>query len=147
LRLLFLFTVIGCLAACARGKNEAPESARKFAVILQAGKGSHEGLARALHALLYSRELKEGGHSVALIFDGAGTEWAEAFRDPKHKLHGQYRKLADLGVIEEVCDYCAGAFRVKEGIKKMDEASLSAEFEGHPSLKKWADQGYQIIVL
>jgi hypothetical protein len=54
-----------------------------------AGQGSvTEGLARALHALLHSRELKEHGPEVVLVFDGAGTEWAEEWTNPEsqHKL-------------------------------------------------------------
>jgi hypothetical protein len=72
----------------------------KYLVVLQAGKESHEGLARALHALLYCRELKEHGHEVVLVFDGAGTEWAEEWTNPEsqHKLAPMYRKLAAEGV-------------------------------------------------
>src|SRR4030042_4442414 len=120
---------------------------RKFVIILQAGKETHEGLARALHSLLYAKEVKDAGHLVALIFDGAGTEWAEAFQHPDHKLHGRYQELKKLGIVEEVCDFCAAAFQVEEGIQKMSESALVAEFDGHPSLKKWIDLGYEVIVL
>ncbi len=42
--------------------TRAEAAAGKYLVILQAGKESHEGMARAVHALLYSKELKEHGH-------------------------------------------------------------------------------------
>ena len=35
---------------------------REFAIVLQAGKETHEGMARAVHALLYATELKEKGY-------------------------------------------------------------------------------------
>lgn len=38
---------------------------------------SDETMARAVHAFLYARELKEHGHEVRLVFDGAGAEWAD----------------------------------------------------------------------
>jgi hypothetical protein len=70
--LLVLFTIaiffIGYYALRANTPN------KKFAIILQAGKETHEGMARAVHALLYAAELKETGYEVVLIFDGAGTE-------------------------------------------------------------------------
>lgn len=146
-RVVLSLAIIGFLLALvyARAKEDAMDG--KFVIILQAGTESHEGLARALHALLYAQELKSGGYSVTLIFDGAGTAWAEAFQKPDHMLHGKYAALKEQGVVEEICDHCAGAFKVKESIKKMDEKSLVGEFEGHPSLKKWVDQGYQIVVL
>lgn len=129
------------------GKPATPGPSSKFLIILQADTDRHEGLARALHALLYAKELKEGGYPVTLVFDGAGTGWAQALRDPKHKLHAKYQELKKLGVVEEICDFCAGAFKVKEGLKQMSDATLVGEFEGHPSLRKWVDQGYRIVVL
>lgn len=115
--------------------------------LLQADTDRQEGLARALHALVYTQELKQGGYNLVLLFDGAGAGWAEAFRDPKNKLHAKYEKLKQMGMTEEICDFCAGAFKVKNKLKTMSDATLIAEFEGHPSLKKWMDQGYQVIIL
>lgn len=133
------------VAGCSMCPASAPKG--KFLIILQAGTETHEGLARAVHALLYSAELLETGHDVVLLFDGAGTEWARALRDPKHKLHARYKKLADLGVVEEVCDFCAGAFKVKDDLKKIGGVPFVGAYSGHPSLVKWIDAGYAAIVL
>lgn len=129
------------------GKTALPGPSAKFLIVLQADTDRHEGLARALHALLYAKELEDGGYPVTLVFDGAGTGWAELLRDPGNKLHAKYAELKKLGVVEEICDFCAGAFKVKDGLQRMSGANLVAEFEGHPSLKKWVDQGYQVVVL
>jgi hypothetical protein len=138
-----LIVVLGLLRAISFGQEI---QIKKFAIILQADTGSHEGLARALHALLYAEELKEAGYPVVLIFDGAGTTWAEALQDSTHKLHSSYERLKKLGVVEEICDFCAGAFRVKEGLRKR-HIPLVSEFRGHPSIRRWVDEGYEIIVL
>ena len=145
-RSLIFFSCLGFLlvAGC---KAAAPAATKKFAIILQAGTESHEGLARALHALLYSMELKEGGHPVVLIFDGAGTGWARAMRDPNNKLHAKYTELEKLGIVEEICDFCSGAFKVKDDLKKQGNVPFASEFGGHPSIKKWVDQGYEIVIL
>lgn len=120
----------------------------KFLIILQAGKESHEGLARALHALLYSKELKEHGHEVVLVFDGAGTEWAEEWTNPdsQHKLAPMYRELSQQGSTSIICDFCAGAFAKKEALTER-KAPLIGEYQGHPSIAKWVDKGFQIVVL
>ena len=122
--------------------------AGKYAIILQAGKESHEGSARAVHAFLYAAELKERGHEVVLIFDGAGTEWAEELSNPDSasKLKPAYEQLKEQGIVEIVCDFCAAAFQVKEQLVER-ELPLVAEYEGHPSIAKWLDEGYQLIVL
>lgn len=120
----------------------------KYLIILQAGKESHEGMARAVHALLYSKELKEHGHEVALVFDGAGTEWVEEWTNPEstNKLKPMYEELRKSGITEIICDFCAGAFQNKEKLQER-KTSLTAEYQGHPSIAKWADRGYQIVVL
>jgi hypothetical protein len=123
-------------------------SAEKFAIILQAGSKGHDGMARAVHALLYAKELKEQGHDVVLIFDGAGTEWAEQLSDPAGEsgLAPLYTELKLLGIIEVVCDHCAQAFRVKDQLAQRN-APLTAEYAGHPSVAKWVAKGYQLVVL
>ena len=138
----FTLTVVICLGAFACSRSAGPPTG--FAIILQADTDRHEGLARAVHALIYAKELKEGGYDVVLIFDGAGTGWAKLMRDPNHKLHAKFQELKNRGVIEEVCDFCAGAFKVK---KDLQGAPLIGDFDGHPSLKKWIDKGYQVLIL
>ena len=119
----------------------------RYAVILQAGAETNEGMARAVHALLYSKELLEAGYEVVLIFDGAGTGWARELQDPSHKLHPHYRTVKTLGVVEEICDYCAEAFDVKNSLSEQQQAFLTADYEGHPSIVKWIGKGYQVLVL
>lgn len=144
--LLAAFVLVGFLAGACSKPAATPEPA-KFLIILQADTDRHEGLARALHAILYATELKKGGHPVTLVFDGAATGWAKALRDPKNKLHNKFMALKGMGVVEEICDFCAGAFKVKNSLEGSSDAVLSGEFEGHPSITKWVDQGYQIIIL
>ena len=134
-------TIAGCAGQPRVQKNS-------FAIILQAGKDSKDGTARALHALLYATELRDKGYKVVLIFDGAGTQWAEEFSNPDSdsKILPHYKAFAKTGIEEIVCDYCAGAYRVKEKLQEREEP-LESGYKGHPSIAKWVDQGYQLIVL
>lgn len=130
--------------------NSAFAAPGKYLVILQAGKGPlHlEGMARAVHALLYTKELKEHGHEVVLVFDGAGTKWVEEWMDPEsdNKYRPLYEELRKAGVTQIICDYCASAFQVKKKLQKRN-AVFAGDYQGHPSIAKWADQGYQIVIL
>ncbi len=127
-------------------QQSVPKS--RFAIILQAGKKGSDGTARALHALLYATELRDKGYEVVLIFDGAGTQWAEEFSKPDSdsKLLPHYKAFAGTGVEQIICDYCAGAFGVKENLQER-QGPLVSEYKGHPSIAKWVDQGYQLVVL
>ena len=107
-------SLIVLLLVCSLGAN-AYVAKGKYLVVLQAGKESHEGMARAVHALLYSKELKEHGHEVVLLFDGAGTEWIAEWSksDSTDKLAPMYKELREAGVANVICDFCANAFQVK----------------------------------
>ncbi len=123
------------------------EPAGKYVLVLHAGNETNEGMARASHALLYARELAENGYDVVLIFDGAGAGWASELEKEDNPLHKQYIKFQELGVVEEICDYCAGKFNVKDSLSERQKKSLVGDYEGHPSLVRWIEQGYQILIL
>lgn len=126
----------------------ANTSEKKFIIILQAGKETHEGMARAVHALLYASELKEKGYEVVLIFDGAGAEWAEELSntESQSKLLPMYNAFKKMGIQEIICDFCADAFGVKEKLQTR-QCHLISEYKGHPSIAKWVKKGYQLLIL
>ncbi len=118
----------------------------RYLIVLQAGKDSHEGMARANHALLYCKDFSEHGFGVKLIFDGAGTEWVAELMKPEHMLHPLFKEVQGKGVIDAICDFCAGAFGVKDLAQK-SSIPLRSEYHGHPSIAKYAAEGWRIIVL
>ncbi len=138
---------MGLVLMVALATGFAAEKKGKVAIILQAGNETNEGKARAVHALLYAADLAEQGYAVALIFDGAGTGWANELRKPENPLHKHYLKMKELAVVEEICDYCADSFDVKDNLPEQQKKLLVGDYEGHPSLVKWLEKGYQIIVL
>lgn len=122
----------------------------KIAIVLQAGPGSHEGLARAFHSLVYAKELSEQGTEVTVVFDGAATQWLQRFRNggtaEEKGVGALFDELKGNGLVYEVCDYCAGAFGVKQDLKDLGEP-LVAEYMDHPSIASLVADGYQILTL
>ncbi len=142
-----LFLVILLLSGIVFAETEQKEPKGRYAIILQAGNETNEGKARAVHALLFATELAEKGYEVVLIFDGAGTGWANELRKPENELHKHYLRVQELGMVEEICDYCADSLNVKEDLTEQQRKLLVGDYKGHPSLVKWIERGYQIIVL
>ena len=140
-----LLVAVLMLAGTLSAVEEVPKG--KYAIILQAGAETNEGRARAVHALLYATDLAEHGYDVALIFEGAGALWANELEKPENPFHKHYLRIKQLGIVEEVCDYCADAHDVKQDLSKEQERLLVGDYEGHPSISRWADEGYRIIVL
>jgi len=127
----------------------AIDAATKILIILQAGTDSHEGRARALHAVLYARELDEAGATVRLVFDGAGTAWLARWRSAdgaSSRAGSLFAELAKQGLTYEVCDYCAGAFDVKEDLLEAGEG-LAGAYMDHPSVAARLAEGFAVWIL
>ena len=127
----------------------AIDQTTKILIILQAGTQSHEGKARALHSVLYAKELAEAGATIRLVFDGAGTGWLARWLQPEGSISRAAHVFAELraaGLAYEVCDYCAGAFDVREDLTNAGEA-LSGAYMDHPSIAAHVADGYQVWIL
>lgn len=122
----------------------------KVAIILHAGTGNHEQQARAFHSLVYAKELQERGSEVRLVFDGAGTEWLARWNDPQDEhdkqLAGFFQAVKQDGLVYSVCDFCSGAFQVRDKLVAAGEP-LVAQYMNHPSVASLVDEGFQVWIL
>lgn len=122
----------------------------KLAIILQAGPGSDEGMARALHSLVYSKELVQNGHDLRLVFDGAGTEWVARWLDPVEEgdrgLAALFSQLMDNDLVYVVCDFCSTFFHVRDRLAAHD-APIVSQFMNHTSIASLVNEGYQLLAL
>ncbi len=83
------------------------------------------------------------------MFDGAGTGWlARWLRNdgPPSRAAGIFAELKANGLAYEVCDYCSGAFDVREELLEHGEA-LSGAYLDHPSIAAHVAEGFQVWVL
>ncbi|MBI5344818.1 MAG: DsrE family protein [Deltaproteobacteria bacterium] len=119
----------------------------KVAIILHAEPGTHDAMGRAAHALLYTKELKEAGVDVKLIFDGGGTRWVTELAKGDNPLNDMYKSVKEIGAISGVCQFCIGAFGGDVEDVKKTGLPLAGEYMGHPSLSSLIREGYQVITL
>lgn len=114
----------------------------KVAIVVLADTETHGDLGRVVNALEAVKEFKEAHDDVQLIFDGAGAKWVPELSKPDHKLKPLFEAVRDR--IAGVCDFCAGAFGVKDKVVACG-VRLAGDYEGHPSFKKLVSEGYQVI--
>jgi hypothetical protein len=114
----------------------------KVGVLVLADGETPESLGRVVNALMVARELKDGGDEVTVVFDGAGTKGVSAFADPSHDYNELFEAVRDR--VAGACDYCAGAFQVKEDVQRVG-VELLDEYKGHPSVKKLVERGYEVV--
>jgi hypothetical protein len=114
----------------------------KITVVLLADVETHEDMGRAANAFELVKEAKQGSNDVELILDGAATRWARELSKPDHKMRELFNAVRDK--VAGVCEYCAGAFGVKEAVRAAG-LPLTGEFDGHPSLATRIAQGRQVV--
>lgn len=120
---------------------------KKLLFVLLADKTTHENMGRALHALLYAKQAKEGGiEEVEIIFDGGGTEWPAEMSKKESHFNALYEELLNRGVIKGVCSFCASAFKVEDELKAIG-ANFIGEDNGHPNIGSRIAGGWEVLVI
>lgn len=115
----------------------------KFAIVAQPQKSD---TGRAMHSLLYAKQLHAAGHDVAVYYDGEGTTWISRFEDPAFPYHELFREVTAAGLIAGACSYCAGAFGVTAEVERSSVEFVDHD-GGHPSIAKMVDEGRTIITI
>jgi hypothetical protein len=114
----------------------------KVAFLVLAGTQAREGLGRVVNAMIGTKELKEGGDDVRLIFDGAGTQWVGELAKPDHRYHELFQAVRDR--VAGACGYCAHAYGAEEDVHR-EQIALLDEYEHHPSLRRLLADGFQVL--
>jgi len=114
----------------------------KVAIVILAENGSHESMGRVANALEFAKELKEENDDVRIIFDGAGVTFVPELADENHDANPLFKAVEDK--IDGACKYCSKAFGTINQVRKTD-IPLLAEYDNHPSLRKYVTDGYQIV--
>ena len=98
-----------------------------------------------VHALLNALDMKEKGYEVRLIIEGTATAQIRELTERGTPFTTLYTKVKESGIIDCVCRACANQTGSLESAE-LQELSLCAEMSGHPSMAKYIDLGYEIIV-
>jgi hypothetical protein len=110
-----------------------------------------------IHVLLNALDLKEKGHTVALVVEGSATklvkllsggpgleEFAEKNPQMHRMLSEQFAAVRDAGLINCVCQACAKQMGALEDARNV-ALPLCHDLKGHPSMSRYIADGYEII--
>lgn len=93
------------------------------------------------HILLNALDLCSDGKYVAIIFEGASVKLVSLFEQENNPL---YLKAKQQGLIAGVCLACSKAMKVYEQNAKSGLPMLG-DMSGHAGIKKYLNDGYEII--
>jgi hypothetical protein len=124
------------------GRTDEEVMVSKVGIVVLADTETHGDLGRVVNALITTKEFKEAGDQVELIFDGAGTKWPGVLADPQHKYHRLFEEAFD--VVTGACGYCARAFGAEEDVHEA-KVPLLEEYDDHPSIRRLVASEHQVI--
>jgi hypothetical protein len=102
--------------------------------------------ARMLHAFEYIFDLMNNGIQAQLFLDGASVKIVDfVYDNPSDIIKPLYDRAIKDGLLEEACNFCASAYKVKEKIVGSN-IKLSPE-NHHISIARLIKEGYRIITL
>lgn len=97
-----------------------------------------------VHVLLNALDMKDKGHDVRVVIEGAAAGLIKTVAEKDHPLHGLWEKIKAGGGIEGVCRACSAKMGTlkeaeRQGLKLLDDMS------GHPGMAGYVDRGFEII--
>jgi hypothetical protein len=97
------------------------------------------------HALLNTLDLYQNGNDVKLIIEGNATSQIANLKDSSQPFGKLYSEIIQLNLIDCVCNVCAGVTGSLEAAIQQN-LPICGEMSGHPSMRKYLEQGYEIVV-
>ena len=97
------------------------------------------------HAMLNSLDMLDKGYDIKLIIEGSATKQIKDLLDPKNPFAKLYSKVKGAGLIDCVCKACS---TMTGSVKSAEEQGLPlcSEMSGHPSISRYMEDGYEVLV-
>lgn len=93
------------------------------------------------HILMNALELNHAGGDIKIIFEGASVKLISQFEEENNPL---YRKAKEADLIAGVCLACSKVLGVYDANLKTGLPMLN-DMQGHAGMKKYIDDGYEVI--
>jgi hypothetical protein len=99
-----------------------------------------------IHVLLYALDYAVSGKVLRIVFEGAATRLIPRLSQKDHPLHTLYEKVKSQGGIAGACRACSAKMGVLEAVQQ-EGLPLLDEMNGHPSIRRFAEEGFTVLVL
>lgn len=97
-----------------------------------------------VHVLLNAIDLHENGYNIKVILEGSATKLIAELNDTAKPFSKLYHTAKDLGLFDCVCRACAAKMGSLSAAEEQN-LPLCDDMSGHPSVRKYIEQGYQIL--
>lgn len=97
-----------------------------------------------IHVLLNALEMQARGHEGRIVVEGAATRLIADLPKPDQPLHTLWQKATAAGLVEGVCKACSQKMGTLQAAREQGLVLLD-EMNGHPSMTRFREAGYEII--
>jgi len=97
------------------------------------------------HALVNALDLRSRGHDVRVVIEADATKQVALLRNETKPYAELFRQAKQLGVIDCVCRACATKNTIIPAVQEQG-LKLSDDPAGHPSIGRFLDQGYEVLI-
>ncbi|NQE45102.1 hypothetical protein C5S31_03640 [ANME-1 cluster archaeon GoMg2] len=97
------------------------------------------------HTLLNTLDMKNKEYDVKLIIEGTATKQVKELADPKKPFANMYAAVKEAGLIDCVCKACSTQTGALESAEEQG-LPICGEMSGHPSLSRYIEAGYEVMV-
>jgi predicted peroxiredoxin len=97
------------------------------------------------HVLLNALDMKAKGYDVKVVIEGSATKLVPEMARQGSSTYPLYEKAKQAGLIDAVCRACAWEGKVLASIEE-EGLPLADEMSGHPSMGRYMDAGYRILI-
>lgn len=97
-----------------------------------------------VHVLLNALDMHEAGNEASIVFEGASVKLVPELEKETTPFHGLYAQARTTGLIGGVCRACSAKLGV---LKSVEDSGLPLldDMQGHPSIRGFMEQGYEIL--
>jgi hypothetical protein len=98
-----------------------------------------------VHVLLNALDMKEKGYDIKLVIEGSAVKLIPELAETDNMMHGLYVKCKEQGIIDAACKACSAKMKVTDDVEK-EGLPFADEMSGHPSMARYRDDGYEILI-
>jgi hypothetical protein len=97
-----------------------------------------------IHVLLNALDMQAHGDAGRIVVEGAATKLIAELPKPDHPLHTLWEKAKAAGLVEGVCKACSQKMGTLQAAQEQGLALLD-EMNGHPSMARFREEGYELV--
>lgn len=98
-----------------------------------------------IHVLLNALNMFESDYETKIVIEGTATKLISELAEDENPMRGLWNKTVTLGLVDGVCKACSNRMGTLDAAKTQG-LTLLDEMSGHPSIARYRDEGFEVLI-